>query len=224
MRTSGIWQLVLVTLFVALGPAYGYADIVFHEGIFNIGTDQNLQFNDALEGGPATTIQGLTNTSATLVDITRIDPDPILLVKDAAGQARVEATDPVDTALFSGALFETVGSVFTAFEFNVLVDEDGFLEIFAKDLDGIVHSSADQAGFSGAVSSSGENRFGVTAVAGQKLVSVEVRLNGVIVQDIRQVRFGSIAAVPEPASFAISIISLVALGLFCCSRYMRRFA
>src|SRR5688572_14966023 len=80
MRATLLIRAVLA-MAIAIGSSHTYAEVIFHED--NVVTNENLQFNDGLEGGPAETIQGLTNNTGILVNISRIDPLE-LLVKGAS--------------------------------------------------------------------------------------------------------------------------------------------
>ena len=71
----------------------------------------------------------------------------------------------------------------------------------------------------------GENKFTITAFDDQLITSVKFFATGGIVDDVRQVRIDgieSIAAVPEPSTWAMMILGFAGVGFISYRRKSRR--
>ena len=148
----------------------------------------------------AQTVFGTTNQTNTSVSVTSLNNE-LLSSSDANGQARFSTSDgSLDTARF----FLTNGGSFTQAEFNLFNATQGTTSVQIS-----VNGGAAQT-FS---LTNGQNFFGINATGGDVITSVTFDTNGTGVADLRQVRLGGVAAIPEPATWAMMLGGFGMLGL-----------
>ena len=184
------------------------ASILFGVGPAFVQPSENLQFNDGLFAGPGLTVQGATNQTGTVFNLTGIEN----LMTPSNGQARVE--DELQTG-------------FTSLYIDAL-DPDVFYQEFEANLNalgnGVAHIRVvDNAGtafdFSFDVDGNGQNFFGLRAIDEQLIDSVLITTMGTELADVRQIRLGGVTegdgtpdTVPEPSALILFGVSLAAAG------------
>jgi hypothetical protein len=171
--------------------------------------DENVLLTD---GDTAMVLSGFTNKTNTEVLFTGQE----LLVMPANGQARVEGADGGLDWLQITLANPNLG--FSAFEFNVDADADGFATLFFYD------QFNTPFGGNYAVSGSGQNFF--NAVASNNEVITKVLLSTTVsaaldFSDVQQVRISPVplggqpdphGIVPEPASWTLMILGFGSVG------------
>ena len=214
-RSKALWASACLTAGL-MGAGAAHGTLMIEQGPGNFQGDENVLFNpdDALQDN-ASTVQGRTNQTSTLVDFFGAGED---LTTPSGGQARVEAVDGAFNDL-SIALNEP-GSTFATLILNINADADGSVEFNVDQLIGadLVQSFMLDGG--------GENFFRISAIDGQRITSVSLS-SDVDLQDVRQIRIGGIedeggnppAEVPEPGTALL--LGLGALGLAGFRRYGR---
>jgi hypothetical protein len=150
------------------------------------------------ETGP--TVTGTLNDAPGTVSFTSTEN----LTAPANGQARVEAADGI---LNNALTFTFNDGLISALEFNInaLTNGDVFFTFAGGDSDGFVTTLYD-------LGQSGSNFF--NAFNGTfKSVTMSFT-NGATVQDVRQFRLNTaqVAAVPEPATWALMLLGFGAIG------------
>ena len=204
--------LTLACTAALLGAAnQAQADILLYTTPGAIQPDENLLFNGSVISGPALTVQGLTNQSGTVFDLTGTEN-----LIASGGQARVEdeAQDGFNS-LFIDAFDPK--TFFTMFEANLNAIGDGSAMITATD------STGKQFAFDPFdLDGNGENFFSLEAVAGQKIDTIQILTIGTSLSDVRQIRIGGITTdgggtpdpVPEPTLMALVGVGLLGAGIF----------
>jgi hypothetical protein len=197
----------------AASPAL--ATIVIDVGPGVLQPDENLLFNN--NPAPGSTIQGVTNQTATLVSVSGGET----LVGDG-GQARVQAqTGAIDsTFTYHGRTGQTLGFdlfdpalAFTSTEFRIFGGTATQLALTFVDTEGNIFTSTLAAPANGF--------FNARAIDGQQIDYFSIAANGTI-GDIRQIRIGGVGAidngggpgtaVPEPATWALMITGFGGAG------------
>jgi hypothetical protein len=199
---------VALTGLLVGSAATASASILFEVGPSFVQPAENLLFNGAdLVAGPALTVQGATNQTGTVFNLTGLEN----LVTPASGQARVD--DELETgftSLFIDALQPDV--FYREFEANLNAEGDGVANIRVTDGAGAVFD------FSFNVDGSGQNFFGLRAIDGQVIDSILISTMGVELADVRQIRLGGITDddgvpdVPEPSTLLLFGISIGVAG------------
>jgi hypothetical protein len=148
------------------------------------GTGNNVVFNQQPPDQTGTTVFGNINVTDTLVQFTSTQ----VLTTPSQGQARIESV-PVNTL---NNLSTTIpGFDFSQAVFNLDATANGSASISAFDQFGTLFS------FSLPLSGGGQNFFTLTT-AGGELISRVAFTTTVGLNDVSQVRFGSLSAVPGP--------------------------
>lgn len=207
-------RLVLAVVVVcALLPSRAKASMIAFEG-HAPGELNNILFNEAGLIDSGLTVTGITADSAMIVSFIE---DSTSLATPSAGQARVAGED--------GATFDwlTVMPIdplaqFLQFEANVNLSGPATVQITA------FGSTTSMLNF---VGSNGENRFAVTADAGDWISWILIQTpGGNFMSDVRQIRFGTagsdapvgaLMTTPEPGT-----LIMLATGLFAVARQIRR--
>ncbi|HEY0650414.1 PEPxxWA-CTERM sorting domain-containing protein [Phenylobacterium sp.] len=184
------------------------ATVILDVGPGVLQPDENILFNN--DPAPDFDIEGATNQTATLVTLTGGET-----LTAFGGQARVRPTDIVldTTFTFNGLADQLLGFdfsdpalAFTELEFRVFGGTATELTLTVVDTAGEVF----QETF--AIPKSGY--FSARAIDSQLIDYFSLAVNGTL-GDIRQVRVGGvqdIAAIPEPATWALMIMGFGAAG------------
>jgi hypothetical protein len=200
--------LTVLTL-VAAAPAR--ADLIITLGRSDFQPEENLLFNLDGLADHGLTVQGETNNTQEVFNLTGREK----LETPSGGQARVDGyfDSELDSMLID-ALRPVV--YYTEFEANLHVGgkTSGTFTVTACNQLGTCESATFSLG-------SGENTFGVESVAGQLIDTVSVR-STVEVDDIRQIRLGGVQElhqgpgpqqVTEPSLAAAMGLGIVVLGV-----------
>jgi hypothetical protein len=208
-----IATLTILTLFAG---ASAHADLIIELGSSNLQPPENLLFNEDGLIPEGTTVQGRTNNTSEVFDLTGHEE----LVTPSGGQARVDATDDSELDYLLVDAFRDI-VYFTEFEANLHVGgrTSGTFTVTACNQFGACESATFDLG-------SGENFFTVASVAGQLIDTVQFQ-STVQVDDVRQIRLGGVQElqgpgpqqVTEPSLAAVLGLGLVALGA--CRRQRR---
>lgn len=198
---------------VALTLASPAAAVIFiGTGAGTVMPDENLLFNNNPPNG--LTIAGITNTTATLVNVSAGET----LVGNG-GQARVEAADGlIGTAFtFNGLADQTIGldfadasASFDQVEFRIFVGRGTATSLTLNFFD----TDGEQFTQTFAIPSNGF--FFADAMDGQRIDYFSFAANGTF-EDVRQIRIGGIggpgqAIIPEPTAWALMILGFGGVG------------
>ncbi|MEO7787853.1 MAG: PEPxxWA-CTERM sorting domain-containing protein [Sphingomicrobium sp.] len=158
--------------------------------------DENVLANTNVTG---TTVFGGTNQTNTSVSIASTNGET-LTSTTSNGQSRFSSTDG---SLDMARIFLTQGGTFTSAEFNLFnaLSTTSSVSIIVN---GIAQSFA---------LGNGQNFFGIQATGGDVISSIAFDTNGIGVADLRQLRLGGVAAVPEPATWALMLIGFGGMGI-----------
>lgn len=191
-----------------LTPRAAHADLqVFFKQQGMVSTDENVQFNQSGLVSSGLTVQGITNQTNQIVNLTADET----VTTPSAGQARVETSNDGFGSL-QISLADPLYS-FTALEFNVNLDTASPIFLSVREIDGTVTSFG---GFAG--DTSGQNFVSLVAINGQRIASATVSARNDTIADIRQIRLGGVAltgqttAVPEPGSLALAAGGLLPIA------------
>jgi hypothetical protein len=196
------------TTALLLGAVQAHAHTILYPSPGAIQPEENLLFNDAsLITGPALTVQGITNLTSTVFNLTGAEN----LVADG-GQALVkdEAGDGFKDLLIDALEPDTF---FTMFEANLNAASSGVALISATDSTGHTEVFTPFA-FDG----DGQNYFIVEAINNQLIdsITIEIITQGVALMDLRHIRFDNITTgipVPDSPALALMAASLLAAAL-----------
>ena len=181
--------------------------------IFNAvpsGTGNNVEFNDQPPTQVGTTIFGnINDPNDTLVQFTSSQ----ILRTPAVGQARIES---VPDGILNNLTTTIPGFFFDQAVFNLDATANGAANISAFDQSGTLFA------FVLPLSGSGQNFFTLTT-AGGELISRVAFTTTVGLEDVSQIRFGNLAAVPGP-SVGAGLPGLIAAcgGLLALARRRRK--
>jgi len=205
----------LSTLSLAVA-APAQAGLVISLGRSDFQPDENLLFNGDDLADEGLTVQGWTNNTHEVFDITGQEE----LVTPSNGQARVDAT--ADSEL-GYALVDALRPLvyFTEFEANLHVGgpTSGTFTVTACTQSGTCQSGTFAL-------DSGENAFSVAATAGDVIDTVQFQ-STVEVDDVRQIRLGGVQEIdaPGPPPQQVSepgVLALMSFGLAGLAVYRRR--
>ena len=190
-------SLFLAALLAATATAAS-ANVVIVSGGIPGNPAENVLLNSGTSG---TTIFGTTNQTSTQVTFQGTE----ILTEPSNGQARIEAADGAYNSLTFFLSNSTLG--FTAAEFNLNAATNGNATISATDQRGDIFTQTF------AVGSNGQNFFNLTSNSGEIIKQVRINTTANL-SDTRQIRLGGVtrAAVPEPASWAMMIFGMGAIG------------
>jgi hypothetical protein len=205
-----IITIAVLTLLTLAATAPARADLIISLGRADLQPEENLLFNLDGLADHGTTVQGETNNTQEIFDITGHEE----LVTPSGGQARVEGSDSDIDYMLIDALRPIV--YYTEFEANLHVggQTSGTFTVTACNQ----FRACETATFS---LGSGENTFSVASVAGQLIDTVSVS-STTAVDDIRQIRLGGVQEfrqgpgpqqVTEPSLAAVMGLGLVVLGV-----------
>ena len=203
--------IVIVGILALFAARPAHADLIIELGPSNLQPPENLLFNEDHLIEQGLTVQGRTNNTSEVFDLSGTEE----LVTPAQGQARVDATaDSELDFLFIDALRDVV--FYAEFEANLHVGgkTSGTFTVTACDQFGACESATFDLG-------SGENYFSVSSFSGQLIDTVRIQ-STVEVDDVRQIRLGGVQElqgpapqqVTEPSLAAVMGLGLVALGAF----------
>lgn len=189
---------LIASALVSMAASPALADIVVITGFDNTGTE-----NITLDGGSLDNLVsgtgGVTGGRVTFTGTEELAVDTVtnrLVASDGSfSLVTIAATDATN--------------LFTRLVFNINALADGDVTITVKEANGVVQDTF-------FVDGNGENPFTLTAINGQRIVSVE--LSGATFTDIRQVRaafegFPPTLTIPEPAVWGLLIGGFAATGM-----------
>jgi len=199
-------SLAIPALTVALGGVVE-AGIVVTIGPGGGNPDENVLYNKSGLVTSGSVVQGATNQTDRVVDIT---PNQAITLNAAGGQARIEQ---LGGAAFNGAMFTphsannlpaglNVLGAFTDFKFNVNATVNGLVDIVVNGLNSS-NAAISQSLLGAPLDKNGENFFRIIADSGDVITKVTVTANGDIIQEFKQVRLGGLvgpdlAPIPGP--------------------------
>lgn len=214
MKRAITSSIVASAVVMCAGVQSARADIIFYaKDPGALQPAENLLFNDPSLALTGLTVQGITNTTASVFDMTGLES-----LVGSGGQANVTGQDGTFTYLLFEAHDPT--TLFTEFEANLTVFKasgptpTGTVTVRATDSLGNVTTNAYNVG-------AGQNFFSLLATDPDLLRSIEVT-SSVDLADMEQIRVGGLSTpgtnqVPEPASML-----LFGSGLFALARRLRR--
>lgn len=178
---------------VSLAAGTAKADIVVITQVNNQGTD-NVLLNPATD---VTTVTGTVGPNNLLVNFTSSSGSG-LLSADPSGQATVSGgTGNIDFTQLTFGLAD--GGTFTRAVFNINAGGDGTVTIHVEGIN--IDGGTFEDTFT--LDATGENFFTVTAINGQLITSISLSTTDTFFQDVRQVRLGGAAPIPEPATMLL---------------------
>lgn len=194
MKTLKLFTVILA----ATTAVAANADIIITAGPGNFAGDENVLYNQTglLSGGPV--VQGVTAQSGFIVDFFGAGED---LTTPAGGQARIEGADGSLTDL--SLQLNEAGATFGTLIWNINSMADGNVTFTVQRNDGADHVESFE------IDKAGQNFFRFEAIDNDAMIRATLQ-SDVPIQDIRQIRIGSITPVPEPASMVALLLGSAA--------------
>ena len=192
MKKIAVVLSLLMTMSV-MGTKSAHADIITFDsyGAFSAYstqyglTQENVM---AIGGDTGTTVQGTTNQTASLVNVSSTTE---LSLEAGEGQARITAASPATS--FSDFWIDLPeGDTFTSLAFNMdnVRNSDGSVTLTVLKMDNTIREFAYDV-------ANGSNFFGVVAIEGDRLVRVgDISFGSIDYQALEQIRIGGLSAVP----------------------------
>lgn len=166
-----------------------HASISIFSGPGNIFGDENVLFNDSSLVSTGTTINGKLNQSGTIVDFFGAGKS----ISGNGGQATIQASSGGSFSALQVALHNRQ-STFTSLIYNLNAKENGNVTF---NIDDASTGSVFTQTFS--LDKNGENYFRIVADGNSK-ISLAGFNSTAELGDVKQVRIGGVAPVPEPAT------------------------
>ena len=195
-RDRRFLQTVVLVFCLSLSSSQLRADFVFHVGPGAIQPAENLEFNHPGLISLGNMVQGRTNHSHTIFEITSNDNPQKVLTTPSNGQARVEAVDNEYRSIFIEAQDSNIYFSDLEFNVNILNQTSGTFELTVIDQYGNVFLDD----FSTDTLGSGQNFFSVEGTNGMLMQRAILTASSDIIQDVRQIRISVPTAIPEPAA------------------------
>jgi hypothetical protein len=189
-----------------------HADIMFSSS--PTGTGENVVFNQQPDNQSGNTILGNITPTNTLVQFFSSQ----VITSPSAGQARIESF-PNGSNNLNNLTTVVPGFFFDVAVFNLNATADGSV-IFT----GINNAGATTISSLFDLDAGGQNFFTITAFNGQHISSVSFS-SSIALDDVRQIRFGTLTAVPGPiVGTGVSGLLAACVGLLVLARRRRRLA